>query len=75
MPSPGKTLMTEQDMKDAGPIAADILDMLRDQRPPKAVAAAAFALAGMAHLAECGPEAARHLFDYYYAELERKKGT
>jgi hypothetical protein len=61
--------MTPQDLIDAQPVAVKIIETIKDMRPPAAVAAVALALAGTAHLAECGPNAARELFESYYAKL------
>ena len=63
--------MTEQDMKDAGPLAEKLIALLTSNgtRPATAVAAAALGLASIAHLAECGPDAASQLFEHYYKKL------
>lgn len=67
------TLMTEQDLKDAHPLADKIITVATEMRPPAAVAGIALALAATTHLAECGPEVAVKLFRHYYAELEQRK--
>lgn len=67
------TYMTEQDLKDADSIANAIVEMVRDQRPPAAVAGIAKALAAVAHLAECGPVAPAKLLETYYRKLDEMK--
>jgi hypothetical protein len=71
MDRPGKTLMTEQDMRDAVPLAEKIVELLAAARPPTAVAASAFALAAISLLAKCGPDAPAGLFKHYYRTLDQ----
>lgn len=63
------TEMTEQDLKDGQALADRIVEMIKDMRPPTAVAGIAMALAATTHLAKCGPRAAKMLFDHFYAVL------
>jgi hypothetical protein len=54
--------LTEQDLKDAAPLAEQIFDIAVKERPVLAVVALARAFAAVTHLAECGPNAALVLF-------------
>jgi hypothetical protein len=65
------TFMTEQDLKDAGPLADKIVEMIKNMRPPAAVAGVALALAGVTHLAKCGPKASADLFAMYFDQLDK----
>lgn len=65
-----KTMMVAQDIEDAPRLADQIIAIASKERPPTAVAGAALALAAMAHLAECGPDAARDLFDFWFRKLD-----
>jgi hypothetical protein len=69
------TTMTEEDLKAAPALADQIIALVTTNRPPTAVAAVALALAATAHLAECGPNAARKLFESYYDNLARAQGS
>lgn len=63
------TTMTPEDLEAAQPFADKIVAMIHGMRPPAAVAGCALALAAIAHLAECGSGAARHMFEGYYETL------
>jgi hypothetical protein len=68
-----KTTMTEQDLKDAHPIADKIIALIEKERPAAAVAGVALALAATALLAKCGPDAPLGLYRHYYKLLEREQ--
>ena len=70
--------MTDDDMRAAPAIADKVIAVVcvagpgpEATRPPAAVAGVAMALAAVAHLAECGPEAARKLFDHFYTLIDK----
>lgn len=66
--------MTEKDLgEDAHSFADAIMALTIGMRGPTAVAGIALALAGAAHLAECGPDAARTLFDEFYRRIEKAR--
>jgi hypothetical protein len=64
--------MTEKDLDDAVPVAAALYELLVKERPTVAVAAAARALASIALLAKCGPDAPLVLYKSEYTNLEKQ---
>jgi hypothetical protein len=66
-------MLTKEDLEAAGPLADQILGLATKERPGTAVAGVARALAALAHLAKCGPEAPLVLYRNDYAAMERLK--
>lgn len=67
--------MTDKDLADAGAVAAALYEVLVQQRPTVAVAAAARVMASIALLANCGPDAPLVLYKAEYKNLERQLET
>ena len=74
MPEP-EAHLTAEDFANGQILADRIVEMIKVMRPPAAVAGCALALAAIAHLAQCGPDAAKMLFDRYFKSIDEAAAT
>ncbi len=74
MANPAPMMTTDEQLREAQQEAQGIILRLMGKPNPVIVAALALALAGSAHVAECGPEAPAQLFEKFYRTIASMKG-